>query len=303
MYKPYIHVERLGKEDTDGILNGTIHVTPKLDGTNAVVYYENGQVCGGARKRELTIEDDNAGFVAWLRSGFKEATLLKMFIEENPQLILYGEWGVGRVGSIKDYDKEAQDILWLFDCFSIDKKCYLPDEQWRPLVEEAGLKDFCVPIILTKTNPTEEEIVEAGKECKFLLSNANHSGEGVVIRNPSFRDKYGHYKVAKIVFDEYKQKKSKPKHKVGVEDVELAIVDTYVTDAELSKAKAKTALFFNTLEFETSSKQIGYYLNLVWCDLLSDEMVNICKKFKNPTINFRKLRELVQERAKTYIAI
>ena len=37
-FKPYLHVERLNKIEVDNILNGTVRVTAKLDGTNASVW-------------------------------------------------------------------------------------------------------------------------------------------------------------------------------------------------------------------------------------------------------------------------
>lgn len=56
-YKPYQHIERLGTQETEGILDGTCHIFPKIDGTNATVYLgDDGNLHGGSRKRELTIE-------------------------------------------------------------------------------------------------------------------------------------------------------------------------------------------------------------------------------------------------------
>lgn len=61
-YRSYDHVERLGHEDTDGLTIGKVHVFPKLDGTNAVVWWDGERVRCGSRRREISIEDDNAGF-------------------------------------------------------------------------------------------------------------------------------------------------------------------------------------------------------------------------------------------------
>ena len=61
-FKPYLHVERLNKTEVDNILNGTVRITAKLDGTNASVWAdEDGRMRYGSRKREISIEDDNAG--------------------------------------------------------------------------------------------------------------------------------------------------------------------------------------------------------------------------------------------------
>lgn len=36
-YRKYTHIERLGREEVDGILKGTVYITPKIDSTNCVV--------------------------------------------------------------------------------------------------------------------------------------------------------------------------------------------------------------------------------------------------------------------------
>ena len=66
-YRSFTHVERLSSESCDGILdNDTVFVTAKVDGTNTCVFNDNGKICAGSRTRNLTLEDDNAGFLKWL---------------------------------------------------------------------------------------------------------------------------------------------------------------------------------------------------------------------------------------------
>ena len=40
----YIHIERLGTDEVDGILNGTVYIMPKLDGTNGQIYFHTDEV-------------------------------------------------------------------------------------------------------------------------------------------------------------------------------------------------------------------------------------------------------------------
>ena len=55
-YKRYLHIERLGNDEVEDILFGTVQLTTKIDGTNSVVWLnDEGQVCFGSRNRELTL--------------------------------------------------------------------------------------------------------------------------------------------------------------------------------------------------------------------------------------------------------
>ena len=37
-YKSYQHIEKLGRDEVEGILNGKCYIQPKIDGTNSVLY-------------------------------------------------------------------------------------------------------------------------------------------------------------------------------------------------------------------------------------------------------------------------
>ena len=52
MFKKYLEVERLGKEEVEGILFGECALFPKLDGTNASIWMEaNGDIKAGSRSK------------------------------------------------------------------------------------------------------------------------------------------------------------------------------------------------------------------------------------------------------------
>lgn len=304
-YKSFIHVERLGKEETDGILNGICYISPKLDGTNALVWYQDEEVRAGSRTRELTLENDNAGFCAWVNSDDEEAIQLREMLKGNRHLIVYGEFGVGKVANIKDYDTEAHNKLWIFDAFDTIMQTYLHPNVLKNMCAAFGLENYVLPS--TKIcNPTEEDIVKLAEENKYLLSNANHPGEGVVIRNPNFRNKWGRYVIAKFVRDEYLQRKAQKENKSISKrlDCEQEIIDYYVTDAELAKAKAKIILTLGLEEFDKKNgKCVGMFLNLVFNDAVLAEIADICKRWKRPVINFQELSNLCNIKAREYIGL
>lgn len=307
-YKSFIHVERLGRDETDGILNGTCYVTPKIDGTNAVVYFDEDKdsVCGGSRTRELNTWSDNAGFYNWLISDNTEAINLRSLVKNNPNLIIYGEWGCGKVAHIKDYNDDAKTHMYVFDIYDTDKEHYLHYDLIENIIAEYGLDNYLVPLFAVIDNPTEEQLINIAKNNKFLLDNANHPGEGIVIRNYDFRDKWGHYQVAKVVLDEFKQKQGKQKIKADSKriGIEQDIVDRYVTDAEISKAMAKVVNICGEDSFDKKNgKMIGMTLNLVFNDFISENITDICKRWKRPVINFQTLNNLCNIAVRNYIGL
>lgn len=60
----YQHLERFGTTEVENIELGKTHVFPKIDGTNASVWLDkNGNIQAGSRKRHLSLDSDNAGFL------------------------------------------------------------------------------------------------------------------------------------------------------------------------------------------------------------------------------------------------
>lgn len=308
-YKSYLHVERLEKEECEGLLNNEIvYVTAKVDGSNACVWFgEDGEVHAGSRKRELNENKDNASFYSWIQSGEEEPTLLRNFVKDHPSWIVYGEWmGLEKfIGAIKTYDSVAQGHMYIFDIFDTITFEYLPDHEWRPIVRDAGLGEFMVELLATLSYPTYEDVIEVAEKNKFLLTYAENKGEGVVCKAPGWKNKYGHTCYGKIVLDEFHQHKHQGRHRPQIqhEGIEHDIVEYFVTDAEMSKAKAKVCVNCNVDTFDTKSgKMIGMYLNYCWNDLL-EEISMICKKYRNPKIDFTVLNAEVKNQARRYIGL
>lgn len=309
-YKSYLHVERLDKDECEGLLqNDNVYITAKVDGTNAVVWYDDKEkcVCGGSRTRKLTLEKDNASFYAWLQSGHEEAVALREFVTNNPDMMVYGEWlGFSKfVGSMKTYNPDALGHMYIFDVFDTTELEYLHEEVWRDELGNYNLDRWFVPILANLSHPSYADVVAVAENNKFLLDFAENKGEGVVCKVPGWKNKYGHTCYGKIVLDEFHEHKAKQKHKPQIkrEGIEFDVVEYFVTDSELAKAKAKICLACEVDEFDTKSgKMIGMYLNMVYNDLL-EEISAICKKWKNPIIDFSVLKAEAQNKARHYIGL
>ena len=303
-FKPYLHIEKLNKTEVDNILNGTVRLTAKLDGTNASVWAdENGHMHYGSRKREISIEDDNAGFAAWMKSDADEPILLIRACQTNPNWIIYGEWGVGKVGAIKKYTKDAHNQLWIFDIYNRETEKYLTWDELEAALILYDLINYRVKLLATLTNPTLDDIIKIANENTFLLDNTDTLGEGVVIRRDNYVNCYGRYAVAKYVREDFRPDTPKVKRVIQAGEVEQDFINRYLTQSELEKAKAKTALACGEEYTQGNGKFIGMFLNLLWKDTLEENIIDFCKRNKNPQIDFSALNSLIKQEGRKFLGL
>lgn len=306
-FRKYEHVERFDSPEVEGILAGKCWIFPKMDGTNASVWMDcNGDILCGSRNRELSVEDDNAGFCGWMYSEGEEQQAIVDFLDENNYMRLYGEWmGADKfVGHIKDYDEDALGRFMIFDVYDEINGCYVPFDDAYEAFAFYGLEQYLIPPMKIVENPTMEDVERTASDNLYMLNHANHRGEGVVVKNYSFRNVYGRYAMAKFVLEEYRQDACKSKKvKLDPGAIEKTIVDAFLTDAEMSKAIQKVATRFEQ-DFSTSAKgHVPMYLNLCYKDSILDECATWVKKFKVKTVDFSTLRALAYEKARNYVGL
>ena len=294
-FRKYQHIERFGSSEVEGIEAGTVYVFPKIDGTNSSVYLRDGKVRAASRNRELTPERDNAGFYAYAVKDDK----IRAYLEAHPDHRLFGEWLVPH--SLKTYRDDAWRKFYIFDvCVDSNENQtglrYLPYEEYQPEVDQFGLS-YIEPLRIMK-NGKYENFVRILDENDFLIKDGCGVGEGIVLKNYAFFNRYGRQTWAKIVTSEFKERHRKfmgAPVVIGDEMIEEKIADEFVTAAFVEKEVAK-------IENENGawrSKLIPQLLGRVWHEFICEEMWNICKKFKNPKIDFRILNKLVIQRVKS----
>lgn len=293
-FRKYQHVERFGTSEVQDIELGTCYVFPKIDGTNASVWLNaDGEIRAGSRNRQLSLENDNAGFYAFVLQNEKIVAYLK----KHPTHRLFGEWLVPH--SLKTYKDEAWRKFYIFDvCVDDDSETgneYIPYEIYRPLLEEFEL-DYIMPIAIVK-NGGYEHFVKCLEQNTFLVKDGQGYGEGVVIKNYDFYNKYRRQTWAKIVTSEFKEKHYKTMGPPVTENkmIEEKIVDGFVTQALVDKEYAKLVNDNNGW----TSQLIPQLLGRVFYELIREESWNIISKFKKPTVNFRTLNALVINKVKS----
>lgn len=281
----YQHVERFGTTETNGIENGMCYVFPKIDGTNSQLWFNDNMLRAGSRNRELSLDNDNAGFYSWALNQFD----INSFMRKYPELRLYGEWLVPH--TLKTYHKDAWRKFYVFDVMDGEK--YLPYEDYKLLLEEFGI-DYIPPICMVK-NPTYDRLVAQLEKNGYLIEDGKGTGEGVVIKNYNFINKFGRVVWAKIVKNEFKASHSKVQVTEIKERklVEEEIVNKYVTNVLVEKEYAK----IENSEGWTS-RQIPKLLNTVYYCLISEESWNFVKEHRNPTIDYKILLRFTMNKVK-----
>jgi len=292
----YQHVERYGKVEVDGIEQGTCYVFPKIDGTNGQVWLdEDGTVRCGSRNRELTLDNDNAGFL----KATLESNKIVAFIHDHPDLRLYGEWLVPH--SFKLYREDAWRKFYVFDVCRVDpvgEKEYLTYDEYSPLLEDYGIE--YIPPIFYGDNLHPDRFYDALEEGYYLVEDGKGTGEGIVIKNYDYRNRFGKTVWAKIVTSEFKAKHCKSMGAREITEkplVEDAIALQYVTKALVDKVVANIEIA-NDCDF--TGKDIPRLLGMVYYDLVNEEAWDFVKKHKNPTINFKLLNRAVILRIKEH---
>ena len=280
----YQHVERFGTQEVEGIEYGECYVFPKLDGTNGCVWLEDGEVQFGSRRRHLVGDFDNAGF----KSDLVKDERIDLFFAKRPELRLYGEWLVPH--SLKTYRETAWRRFYVFDVAHADEDGrlrYIPYDNYKDILEECCI-DYIAPISIIK-NGTYERFVEQTKKNNLLIEDGKGIGEGVVIKNYNFKNKYGRTVWAKIVTSEFKEKHVKEMGASYINEqkmVEEEIASEFVTTALIDKTYEKIKLDADGW----TSKMIPRLLYTVYYEVVREDCWSFVKKHKNPTINFKRLQ-------------
>ena len=291
MFKQYQHIERFGTDEVSDIELGNCHIFPKIDGTNGTIWKEDGDIHFGSRNRDLE-NSDNQGFKESLSN---DKRIINYFNKHQDHRI-FGEWLVPH--SLKTYRDDAWRKFYIFDvCVDTDEGYeYLPYEVYSPMLDEYDLD--LIPLMAYVKNGSYEQFIKLLESNTFLVKDGLGAGEGIVIKNYSYRNKYGRMTWAKIVRAEFREVHSKTMGAPiinGEVMVEEKIVEKYVTSSVIEKEYQKIAV----AEGRWKSQYIPRLLSLVYHELITEDMWNITKEFKNPRINFKTLNNLVIQKIKT----
>jgi len=307
MFRKYPKVHRLGKEETDGILEGTCVVQEKIDGANTSIWLV---VKCGTRTRE--IDAGFNGFIDYVKAheGINE------FFKDHPKSRLCGEWLVKHTIA---YDETKMRKFYLFDitlrnegiecnkcnggqqliedgskCEECIEGTYFEPESYCPqdIVTEIGkMYKMEMPQIFGEfENPKVEDIQ------KFVgQSNIGENGEGVVIKNYDHKDKWGNHCHAKIVTEGFLEDNGVAfggNNKHSDTYWEMYITNKYMTLARIKKQMSKLQPEITT---RLDMKEIPRIASMAYHDMLTEEIWEISKKVK--MVEFDVLKRVATKKA------
>ena len=292
VFRAFTHVERLDetKIDVSAFLNGTCYIFAKQDGTNFCAWSNNGEIHCGSRKREITIDHDNAESMFFFTTDDRYEGL-RNYLLNHEEYILYGEYlggeaGRKMTGTIKQYLNAGLQVFAIWD--TVNNR-YLAYEEYADDLN--SVFDGVVPPLAILDKPNYEDILTL-LDNHYNLPDDTHA-EGVVIYNYNYRDNFGHCVIAKIVAKEYLEKKG-TSQKVRIpqtrEGLEHDIVVAFISSADCEKCKQKIMVAESLDEWENTGKYIGMFLNMLFTDLITEEMFSIIRRFKTPVIDFAVLK-------------
>ena len=288
-FRKYQHIERFGTDEVENINIGKCYIFPKIDGTNSSCWLNaDGELRCGSRNRELTLEKDNAGFYAAM---IKNENVIN-YLKAHPTHRIFGEWLVPH--TLKTYRADAWRKFYVFDVAIDNDELergleYIPYDIYAPMLEEFGI-EYIAPLRIVK-NGDYEYFIHCLEVNDYLIEDGKGVGEGIVIKNYNFYNRYGRQTWAKIVRAEFKEKNRRVMGAPETEKImfEEKIADQYVTEALVHKEYDKIRVECNGW----SSKYIPRLLNTVFHVFIEEEMWHILKEYKNPTINFKTLNTFV----------
>lgn len=292
-FKAYPKVQRLGKEETDGLLDGDINtgerplvtVQEKIDGANTSIWLDSdGVVQCGSRTRQLPADESFNGFTEWART--QESIV--SYLTANPNNILYGEWLVRHTIA---YNELAYKKWYLFDI------AYSPPEpdshrMWvspSMVAEVAKEYGFNTPQFFGTDRYSEEQIKEFVGQ-----SSLGDQGEGVVIKRVGWKNKFGDHTYAKVVTQKFKENNAitfggNNKHSDTYQ--EMFFVQKYCTLARVEKIMHKIQ---PEIEKRLDMEHIPRVASTCYHDMITEEAWEIAKA--NKVVDFKQLQRLAMKK-------
>lgn len=262
--KKYTDVVRYGKSNTVGVIQegDFITITEKMDGANASFTYDednnNGVSCY-SRNQPLDEGNRLSGFYNWVLDNI---TSIKEQL--NPKYRYIGEWLVQHK---VHYKEEIYKNFYLFSIWDEETEKYLSDDVVLSEAKRLGLKT--VEYFYIGNFISYEHIVSfIGKS---NTTKEKDTGEGVVVKNCNYFDRYGNQVFVKLVSDKFAevQKQKLPKNP-NMEDKEVAIIKSVVTKARVEKIMLKLVDEDILTRDDFAIESMGKLLNLLKSRVLED---------------------------------
>ena len=281
-FRKYGKIHRLGKEETDGILFGNCRIQEKVDGANTSIWWDAESNWIRCASRSKEVKEGFNGFVDYVHKHEGIASLLK----DKPSYRLYGEWLVRHT---IQYKETAYRKWYMFDIYDSELEKYIGSEGVDALGQMYNIET--VPYHGCLVDPTMEQLNEFVGKTSF-----GDRGEGIVIKNPNFVNKFGDVQYAKIVTDSFKEDNAVAfggNNKHSDSYWEVYIVNKYMTLPRIQKIMGKIQ---PEIEGRLDMKHIPRIMGTAFHDIITEEAWEIAKL--NAKIDFKTLKRISDKKSK-----
>ncbi len=285
-FRKYEKIYRLGKEETDGILVGTVGVTEKLDGANLSVWLgSGGEIRVGSRNNDLTANGNEFNGAVHYCNAHEG---IKKILQEYPTYRLYGEWLVRHTLS---YNETAYKKFYLFDVYDHSTEKFIDQYVVQQLGEAYGINT--VPDLGRFVNPTLQELTKLVEGQKSVYGEKR---EGIVLRNPGFVNQFGDKCNAKIVSEGFMEDNGVTFG--GNNKYSEAYWEQYVSNKYIDVARVQKIM--NKIQPEINKRldmeHIPRIINTVYHDMITEEGWEISQKVKK--LDYDVLKRICGKKAK-----
>lgn len=268
--KKYQSIDRLGHKNTIGVLNegDYIVIQEKLDGANASFRKDGNKVLAFSRNNELNEENTLGGFYQWVQENIKAEDLVD-------GAIYFGEWLNPHKVKYPEYAKQ----FFLYDIYDLDLERYIKFDFVKLQAIKLGLN--LIPVFYEGDYISFEHLQSfVGKTALGGMLGDIETGEGIVVKNVDYVNRFGSQKFVKLVSDVFREvQKQKASKNPQVElTIEQQFVNATVTTARVEKFLHKF-VDEGILEEPYGIEDIGIILKhmnpRIQEDILSEELINL----------------------------
>lgn len=196
VHKKYPKIHRLGKEETEGILDGEVLVQEKIDGANTSIWleFENDKDFGVIDSLAFGSRNNQVPDFRGLKTYVEKHLGIQSLLKDYPHYRLFGEWLVKH--TVK-YNQLSYNHFYLFDIYDHKEEKWLDAKEVKFIAELADIKS---PEHFGVGKYTEEQLKDfMGK------SVLGERGEGIVIKRENWVNKFGDFQYAKMVTEKFKE--------------------------------------------------------------------------------------------------
>lgn len=265
--KKYHSIVRYGHKSTQDVLNkgDKIIIQEKIDGANASFSVVDGELKCWSRNKELSASNTLSGFYVWAKENLDVNQLLE-------GVVYFGEWTAQHKVVYEGYEKQ----FFLYDVYNLHLEEYVSFSMVRDESKRLGLQ--LVPVFYDGEFESFEQLKSYvgrtelnGKLC------GKDSGEGIVVKNVTYRDRFGKQLFVKLVVDAFAeiQQQKQPKDPKKVFSPEELKVRECVTISRVEKQLFKMiedGVLEQDYGIEEMAKILKHVSPMVAEDIIKEEM-------------------------------